>query len=428
MLTLSPRQALQGRVQVPGDKSISHRAVMMGALGQGVTRVHGFLQSADTLHTMELFRQLGRQLDLNEDGILRIEGKGKYLQEPAQLLDVGNSGTTMRLMLGILAGQPFHAVLAGDSSLNHRPMKRVAEPLRQMGAQIDGRQGGEYPPLAIRGGSLRGIHYRSPVASAQVKSALLLAGLFTDGDVVVEEPQQSRDHTERIFQELGIPLEILPQGVRLPAGDYQWEGAELFVPGDFSSAAFLLAAGLLLPGSHLIVENVGCNPTRTGLLDVALAMGGKIRYEIDQAAEPAAQMEVRFSSLHGVEVGGAIIPRLIDELPILAVMATQAEGWTVVRDAQELRVKESDRIAVMAQELRKMGVTIEELPDGFIIEGPQQLHGAALDSHGDHRIGMALMVAAALADSPSTMAGASALQISYPLFYEIMMKHTKPTV
>ncbi|MDI3279855.1 MAG: 3-phosphoshikimate 1-carboxyvinyltransferase [Bacillota bacterium] len=414
------RQGLKGIVSVPGDKSISHRAVLWGALAEGRTEIVNFLPSEDCLCTVKACQALGVPIHLLSPSHLVVEGVGlEGLQEPSDVIDAGNSGTTLRLLTGLLAGQEFYAVLTGDASLRRRPMDRVVEPLRAMGASIDGRQGGSRAPLSIRGRRpLRGLSYALPVASAQVKSALLLAGLYAREPVSVTEPLLSRDHSERIFALFGCPLERNGLTVTLRPGR-AWKGRPVSVPGDFSSAAFLIAAALLVEGSEVTIAGVGVNPTRTGLLEVIASMGGKV--EVNPAAEkedwePRADLRISFSPLRGTQVGGPLIPRLIDEIPILAVLALAARGTTVVRDAAELRVKESDRIAVLCQELGRLGGRLTPLPDGLVIEGGSPLKGAATYSHGDHRIAMALAVAGLLAEGETTVDGFQCVATSYPNF------------
>ncbi|GAA4708954.1 3-phosphoshikimate 1-carboxyvinyltransferase [Brevibacillus fulvus] len=417
---------VSGVVRVPGDKSISHRAVMFGAIAEGTTRISGFLAGADCLSTIRCFQQMGVKITRQGDEVT-VEGKGWYgLNEPAEVLDVGNSGTTIRLLSGILATQPFHSVLQGDESIARRPMRRVMTPLRQMGARIDGRKEGEYTPLSIRGGDLHGIAYASPVASAQVKSAILLAGLQAAGDTSVTEPMRSRDHTERMLRAFGI--DVRQEGLTVTVqGGQQLTAREIEVPGDISSAAFLLAAAFMLPGSELVIQNVGVNPTRTGILDVIRAMGGEVRLENERIwnEEPVADLHVAYRPLNGAVIEGELIPRLIDEIPVIAVLATQATGRTIIRDAQELRVKETDRIATIAEELGKLGAQITPTEDGLIIEGPVQLQGALTDSRGDHRIGMAMAVAALAATGETTIADAEAINVSFPGFAELLSSITE---
>ena len=413
--------SLQGRIRVPGDKSISHRALMLGAIAEGETQIQGLLLGEDPRSTAACFRALGAEIsDLNTE-LVTVKGIGLgNFQEPINVLDAGNSGTTMRLMLGLLASHPgrFFTV-TGDSSLRSRPMSRVVKPLQQMGAQIWGRKGNTLAPLAIQGQALQPIHYHSPIASAQVKSCILLAGLNTEGQTTVTEPALSRDHSERMLRAYGAELSIDPDTNSVTiTGGAKLYGQTVIVPGDISSAAFWLVAGAIVPGSDLVVENVGVNPTRTGILEALALMGADIQLENQRevAGEPVADIRVRSGGLKSCTIAGDIIPRLIDEIPILAVAAAFAEGTTIIRDAEELRVKESDRITVMAQQLNKMGAKISELPDGMEITGGTPLVGAAVDSHTDHRIAMSLAIAALNAIGTTTIHRAEAAAISYPNF------------
>ena len=413
--------SLQGRIRVPGDKSISHRALMLGAIAEGETQIQGLLLGEDPRSTAACFRALGAEIsDLNTE-LVTVKGIGLgNFQEPINVLDAGNSGTTMRLMLGLLASHPgrFFTV-TGDSSLRSRPMSRVVKPLQQMGARIWGRKGNTLAPLAIQGQALQPIHYHSPIASAQVKSCILLAGLNTEGQTTVTEPALSRDHSERMLRAYGAELSIDPDTNSVTiTGGAKLYGQTVIVPGDISSAAFWLVAGAIVPGSDLVVENVGVNPTRTGILEALELMGADIQLENQRevAGEPVADIRVRSGGLKSCTIAGDIIPRLIDEIPILAVAAAFAEGTTIIRDAEELRVKESDRITVMAQQLNKMGAKISELPDGMEITGGTPLVGAAVDSHTDHRIAMSLAIAALNAIGTTTIHRAEAAAISYPNF------------
>ena len=423
---------LQGTIHVPGDKSISHRAALLGALATGTTRVRHFLAAGDCLATLSCLRALGVEWQLTEEehGVASLElaGAGLHgLREPDDVLNVENSGTTLRLLPGILAGQPFTAVLTGDASLRTRPVDRIIEPLRQMGAQLVARDGDRLPPLTVRGGSLQGIRYRPPVASAQVKSAVLLAGLFAEGETVVEEPLATRDHTERMLRQMGADVvreEPTPDGppsggnVRLQPPK-SLSPLNLKVPGDISTAAFWLVAGAVHPEAELTLPDVGINPTRTGLLDVLSMMGATIDIGEQRMAgeEPVADIRITSSRLQGVEVGGELVPRLIDELPALAVAAAFAQGRTVVRDAAEMRVKETDRIAVLTSQLRRLGVAITERPDGFEIEGGGGLRGAAVSGAGDHRLTMALAIAGLLAEGETVVEDDAAVMVSYPGFW-----------
>ncbi|MBX6394338.1 MAG: 3-phosphoshikimate 1-carboxyvinyltransferase, partial [Alicyclobacillaceae bacterium] len=405
-LVVEPAPALSGQVRVPGDKSISHRAVMFASLAEGTSRIEGFLFGADCLRTVACMRALGVPIDVVGDAVV-VHGRGlDGLTEPNDVLDVGNSGTTIRLLLGLLAGQPFYACLTGDESIRRRPMARVVKPLQSMGARIDGRQGGGLAPLTVRGGGLRAIKYQMPVASAQVKSAILLAGMYAKGVTGVKEPVPSRDHTERMLHAFGAPLSRRSgfAEIERPA---RLQPFHMRVPGDLSSAAFPIVAGLIVPGSEIVLEGIGINPTRTGVLDVLQSMGAELEIEPEgeEAGEPTARIVVRTRPLKGTWVGGAVIPRLIDEIPVLAVAAAMAEGITEIRDAGELRVKETDRIQTIAAELRKFGVHVKELEDGLVIEGGGKLRGARCHSHGDHRIAMAMAVAGLAAQGETVVEG-----------------------
>ncbi|MBQ3104572.1 MAG: 3-phosphoshikimate 1-carboxyvinyltransferase [Lachnospiraceae bacterium] len=418
---LTSKTFLRGELVVPGDKSISHRAVMLGALAHGKTRIRHFLQGADCLSTISCFRRMGIRIDQNEEEVI-IHGKGLHgLTAPDKALDCGNSGTTMRLLSGILCGQPFHSRLTGDASLCRRPMGRIITPLRMMGADIESEAQNQCAPLLIQSAPLHGIRYTSPVASAQVKSALLLAGLYADGDTSVTEPYISRDHTELMLSRFGGIIRRSGNSVCV-APFPTLEGQEITVPGDISSAAYFIAAGLLLPGSRIVLKNVSINPTRDGILKVAKAMGGNIKTEniSHNHGEPTADLVVTASSLEGTQIGGDIIPTLIDELPILAVMAAFARGTTVIRDATELRVKESDRIQVMTDNLRAMGCDVEATSDGMIIRGGNPLHGAVIPSHKDHRIAMSFAVASLLADGETQILDKECVDISFPTFYQAL--------
>lgn len=421
---VKPCEKLQGTVRVPGDKSISHRAVMLSALGNGESSITGFLQSEDCFCTLNAVQALGAAASRENDRITVTGTNGTFVA-PSGVLDLGNSGTSMRLLAGLLAGQPFTIEMTGDSSLLSRPMNRIKEPLEMMGATVEllGKEG--RGPIRLSGGSLRGIEYALPVASAQVKSCILLAGMFAESETVVTEKKPTRDHTERMLRRLGVDLRIdgptisLAGGGRpsaLPALD--WD-----IPGDFSSAAFWLAAAACRPGSDVRVENVGLNPRRTAFLEVLRRMGSDINVTpMDteaEAWEPVGTIHVRGAELVGTEVGGQEIPNMIDELPLVAVAAAAAEGTTTIRDAAELRVKESDRIAAVAAALSALGVEVEELPDGMIVTGNRAIAGgAAVDSLGDHRIAMAMAVAGLLADSPVTVDNTACTETSYPGFWE----------
>lgn len=413
---------LRGEAIVPGDKSISHRAVMFGALAKGKTQITGFLRGADCLSTISCFRQLGISIEESADKIL-VEGKGLHgLSAPADVLDTGNSGTTTRLISGILAGQKFTSVLNGDASIQKRPMKRIMTPLSQMGASIRSLHGNDCAPLEITGSALHGISYLSPVASAQVKSAVLLAGLYADGESSVTEPAVSRNHTELMLKSFGADVKTEGLTATIQPEPFL-HGMDILVPGDISSAAYFIAAGCLVPNAEILIRNVGINPTRDGILRVAKEMGADITLLNEKnTGEPVADLLVRSSRLHGITIGGDIIPTLIDELPVIAVMAAAAEGTTIIKDAAELKVKESDRIAVMTENLSAMGCDITAADDGMIIHGGNELHGAVIDSHSDHRIAMSFAVAAMIADSETEIKDADCVRISYPDFYHDMKK------
>ncbi len=420
-LTLRPASGLQGTLRIPGDKSISHRALMLGALAEGETIIQGLLPGEDPISTARCLRALGAEITEINSTEVRVRGTGLgRLKEASDILDAGNSGTTLRLMMGILASQPgLFSTLTGDLSLRSRPMGRVSTPLGQMGAQIWGRQGGKYAPLAILGQSLKPFHYHSPIASAQVKSAVLLAGLLTPGQTLVTEPARSRDHSERMLRAFGAKIYTDESLTVAVEGPTRLVGQTVMVPGDISSAAFWLVAASIVPHSELLLENVGINPTRTGILEVLGAMGADIEQlnPREQAGEPVADLRVRSAQLRGTTIGGSLIPRMVDEIPVLAVAALAAEGKTIIRDAEELRVKESDRLAVMTQELRTLGAQIQEHPDGLEIQGPQPLTGAAVSPHTDHRIAMSLAIASLLARGETTLEDPDCARVSYPDFW-----------
>lgn len=409
---------LRGELQVPGDKSISHRAVMFGSLASGTTKISHFLNGADCLSTISCFRKMGIAIEQNQDSVL-VHGKGLHgLSAPSSILDVGNSGTTARLISGILAGQNFSSELNGDASIQSRPMKRIMTPLMAMGADITSLKGNSCAPLRICGKPLHAIHYDSPVASAQVKSCVLLAGLYADGITSVTEPVLSRNHTEIMLNYFGASVTSHGTTASISPNPALM-AREIFVPGDISSAAYFIAAGLLAPNSEILLKNVGINPTRDGLLRICQAMGADITLlNPSMEGEPTADLLIRTSSLHGTTVGGDIIPTLIDEIPMIAVMAAFAEGTTVIKDAAELKVKESDRITVMVENLKRMGADIEATDDGMIIHGGKPLHGAVIDSYADHRIAMSFAVAGAVCDGPLSIRGAECVNISYPEFYQ----------
>lgn len=422
-MKLSYQHPLKGEVTVPGDKSISHRAVMFGALSKGTTEVTNFLQGADCLSTIDCFRRLGINIENTPEKIL-IHGKGLHgLTEADSMLDVGNSGTTTRLISGILAGQTFVTELNGDDSIQSRPMKRIMEPLKLMGADITSIRGNDCAPLRIAGAPLHGIHYHSKVASAQVKSCILLAGLYADEPTSVTEPSVSRNHTELMLKGFGADVKWEGKTAKI-LPDPKLFGQKIEVPGDISSAAYFIAAGLIVPGSEILVKNVGINPTRDGMIRVCKAMGADLTLlnERENGGEPVADLLVRHSELNAVTIEGELIPTLIDELPMIAVMACFAKGTTIIKDAAELKVKESDRIAVMVDNLSRMGAHITATPDGMIIEGGDSLHGALIDSHLDHRIAMSFAVAALASEGETEILGADCVKISYPEFYNDLLK------
>ncbi len=399
-LSISPAAGpLRGTVTVPGDKSITHRAFILGALAQGKTRVTGYSRGEDCLNTLGVIRELG--IDVQEiPGGLDITGKGLWgLSEPSNVLDCGNSGTGLRLLAGVLAGQSFFSVLTGDASLRSRPMGRVVNPLRQMGGTISGRDGGRLAPLAIQGGNLQSVLYESPVASAQIKSCVLLAGLFVEGTTTVKEPLKSRDHSERMLKYFGVSLTVDGCTVQV-AGRQPFEGKPVVVPGDISAAAFFLVAASIVPDSDVVITGIGLNPERTGILEVLSAMGADIEIlnRREESGEPVGDLHVRSTRLIGTMIGAELIPKTIDELPILCVAAALADGETRITGAEELRVKETDRIHAMAVQLAKIGVVLEEQPDGLVIQGGSTLRGAVCQSYGDHRVVMSLAIAALVAD------------------------------
>lgn len=418
---------LRGTVRVPADKSITHRALMLTPLLNGETRIENFLDSETTRATLNCMRAMGADIIEHDATTLIVHGRGLHsLQEPRDVLWCLGSGTTIRLLAGICAGQHFLSVLDGTPALKRRPMGRIVEPLKQMGATILARDNDRFPPLVFRGGNLRGIEYALPVASAQVKSAILLAGLFADSPTTVHEPAPSRDHTERMLRAFRVPVENLSATtVRIePKSKIENQKSKIEIPSDFSSAAFFLVAALLVKNSQLILENVGLNDGRTGLLDALTRMGAEFRIENqrEENGEPIGEIVVSSAELRATEVGGGDVPRMIDEFPIFAVAATQAHGETRVRDAQELRVKESDRVATVAQELRKMGAQIEEQEDGFVILGPTKLRGARVNAHNDHRLAMSLAVAGLIAESETIIEGWKCVADSFPNFSEMLLQ------
>ena len=419
---IKPSGKLRGEITVPGDKSISHRSVMLGSIAKGDTRISGFLTGEDCLSTIDCFKKLGIDIEVNGTDVT-VHGKGlKGLSAPAETLDVGNSGTTLRLMSGILSAQPFTARLTGDSSIQKRPMGRVASPLGLMGAKITSENEKMTAPLTIEGQSLHGIDYTLPVASAQVKSALILAGLYADGETRITEPEATRDHTEIMLNYLGA--DIRKEGdtiVVRPAAELT--GKDITVPGDISSAAYFIAAALISKDSEVLIKNVGVNPTRTGIITAFKAMGGNIELTNERTVcgEPVADILVRSSRLHGVVIKGAIIPKLIDEIPVIAAAACYASGETVIADAAELRVKESDRIKTMAAELGRMGATVIQTDDGMIILGGIPLHGAVCESYNDHRVAMSVAVAALGAKGETQIKDCGCVDISFPGYFDALM-------
>lgn len=429
-MQITNNYSFRGELTVPGDKSISHRSIMFGAISQGLTEVTGFLQGADCLSTISCFQKLGISIE-NLGDCVHIYGKGLHgLTAPSQILDVGNSGTTTRLISGILAGQCFESTLDGDNSIRRRPMKRIFTPLSEMGAAFQCWDKDSFPacrtvsdsgcaPFTVHGGQLQGIHYQSPVASAQVKSAVLLAGLYAEGETSVTEPALSRNHTERMLT--GFGADICSHGTTaMIKPQPRLEGQKIHVPGDISSAAYFIALGLVTPHSEILIQNVGVNPTRDGILQVALAMGADVTYlnECIVSGEPVADILVKSSTLHGTTIEGEIIPTLIDEIPVIAVMAAFAKGTTIIRDAKELRVKESDRIAAITENLSAMGGSITATTDGMVIEGSKPLHSANIHTYQDHRIAMAFTVAGLNAAGETTLDDADCVTISYPSFYK----------
>jgi 3-phosphoshikimate 1-carboxyvinyltransferase len=419
-LSMAPATGpLRGTVTVPGDKSITHRALILGALAEGHTRITGYSQGEDCLNTLQAVRGLGVEVQEIPEG-LEVMGKGLWgLAEPSNVLDCGNSGTGLRLLAGVLAGQEFFSVLTGDASLRSRPMGRVVKPLRQMGAIIAGRRGGELAPLAIQGGGLKPTIYESPVASAQIKSCVLLAGLFAEGTTTVKEPMRSRDHTERMLTYLGVPLRVEGCTVEIE-GRQLFEGKPIAVPGDISAAAFFLVAASIVPGSEILITGIGLNPERIGILDVLLAMGADIAIlnSRETSGEPVGDLRVRSTRLTGTIIGPELIPKTIDELPILCVAAALADGETRITGAQELRVKETDRIHAMAVELARIGVVVEEQPDGLVIQGGSALRGAVCQSYGDHRVVMSLAIAGLVAaEGPVVIEDVACVETSFPGFH-----------
>lgn len=425
-MKLSKANRLRGEVTVPGDKSISHRSVMFGSIAEGTTEIHNFLEGADCLSTISCFRSMGVDIE-KKNGVVLVRGNGlRGLKPPAGVLDCGNSGTTTRLISGILAPQTFSVTLTGDESIRKRPMKRIIDPLSMMGADIRSIRENGCAPLEIRGTQLHGIHYHSKVASAQVKSAILLAGLYADGETSVTEPKLSRNHTELMLNFFGADIRTSgATATVLPAEELY--GNKILVPGDISSSVYFVAAGLIIPGSEILIRNVGINPTRDGLIRVCRAMGADITLynETYDDSEPTADILVRYSTLKGTVIEGDIIPTMIDELPTVALMACFAEGTTIIRDAAELKVKESNRIAIMVQNLTAMGADVEETEDGMIIRGGRPLHGAVIETKKDHRIAMTFAIAAMAAEGETEIPDADCVDISYPAFFRDLAALTR---
>ncbi|MFC4410956.1 3-phosphoshikimate 1-carboxyvinyltransferase [Chungangia koreensis] len=413
------KPSLSGDIKIPGDKSISHRSVMFGSLAKGRTTVSGFLLGEDCLSTIDCFRKLGVHIELDGNDVA-IESPGVAdWNEPSEILYTGNSGTTTRLMAGILAGSNVFSVMTGDDSIAKRPMQRVTAPLRKMGAKISGREDGKFTPLAIEGAALKAIEYDMPVASAQVKSAILLAALRAEGKTTILESVPTRDHTERMMRQFGLDITSTNRKITLEGGQ-ELKATHVDVPGDISSAAFFLVAAAIAKGSRVTLENVGLNPTRDGIIEVMEKMGADFEIEMEdrEAAEPSGTIHVRSSQLTGIVIEGSLIPRLIDEIPVIALLATQAKGKTIIRDAEELKVKETDRITAVVETLKKMGANIEATEDGMIIEGPTQLSGAEVDSYGDHRIGMMASIASLITEGSVVLNNSDCISISYPEFFE----------
>jgi len=423
--TIKPAKRLLGSVRMPGDKSISHRYALLAGIAEGPSEIHGFASSADCQSTLDCLKRLGVKIDRQGD-VVSVQGAGLAgLKPPQEALDAGNSGSTMRMLAGILAGQPFRSVLTGDASLSRRPMKRVIDPLTRMGARIQSAEGG-LPPLAIEGGALVPIRYELSVASAQVKSAILLAGLFAEGETEVIEPSPTRDHTEIALEHMGA--EISRHGRALAVrGRARLEGRKLQVPGDISSAAFFIVAALLVPESNLVIQNVGLNPTRTAMLDLLVPMGGRVKVlNVEMVnGELLGDLHVESSPVQGGEIASEMVPGLIDELPVLAVLGTQTEQGLSFHGAAELRVKESDRIAVVAENLRRMGAEVEEFPDGLRVAGRQRLRGAEIETYGDHRIAMAFAVAGLVAEGTTLIRDSACVDISFPNFFTTLEQATQ---
>ncbi len=425
-LKIEPARNIQGTINIPGDKSITHRSVILSSIAEGKSIIKGFLKSEDCLKTLNAFNLMGVDINKIGSGNFVINGVGLYgLEKPVKAIDCGNSGTCMRLLTGLLSAQNFYSVLTGDNSLTNRPMDRIITPLTKMGAKIWA-ENNRYAPLGIRGQALHGIYYDSPIASAQVKSSLLLAGLYAEGEMVINEPLLSRDHSERMLEYFGIKLERNNNQVRLPDDRIKKLMArEIEIPGDISSAAFFITAALIVPGSEVLIKNVGINPTRSGIIDVLEKMEADIEILNKRTVncEPVADLKVKSSRLRGILISGEIIPRLIDEIPIIAVLASQAEGETVIRDAGELRVKETDRIKTVVEGLKKLNVKIEELEDGMIINGPTKIKGnVKIESYWDHRVAMSMAIAGLLADNNIVIDDSECINTSFPEFMDILQE------
>ncbi|QSZ27990.1 3-phosphoshikimate 1-carboxyvinyltransferase [Aceticella autotrophica] len=420
-IQINAKKSLMGLIKVPGDKSISHRAIMIGSIAEGITEIEGFLRGQDCLSTIECMRKLGVDIDLNEK-LVKIKGKGLYLKESNSILDVGNSGTTLRLIMGILAGQNFETTLTGDESIKKRPMGRIIKPLSMMGADIKSREN-NFAPIRIRGGKLKGINYKMPIASAQVKSCIMLASLYADKKTLIEEPYPSRNHSELMLNCFGADIKVDKNIISCYPVSKLY-GQKISVPGDISSAAYFIVASSIVPGSDVTITGVNINPTRTGIIDVIQKMGGNIKISNRKIInnEPVADITVKTSSLKGIEISGEIIPRLIDEIPIIAVAAVFADGTTVIKNAEELKVKESNRIKTMTRELKKMGADIIETEDGMIINGTHCLSGAEVESYNDHRVAMSLSIAGIMAEGKTIIKNAECVDISYPGFYDTLNK------
>lgn len=414
-MKINKMRSVKGEITVPGDKSISHRAVMLGALADGTTHISGFLKGADCLSTIDCFRKMGIDIEVDGNNVT-VHGKGLHgLKKPSETLYTGNSGTTTRLLCGILSGQPFDTSITGDASICKRPMGRVTKPLSLMGADIEN----EYCPLHIHGKSLKGIEYNMTVASAQVKTALILAALYAEGDTIIHEIEKSRDHTEVMLSAMGADIEV--DGLTIKVGKTEkLAPQDIVVPGDISSAAFFMVLGAVMPDSEITIKNVGINPTRTGIIDVFEDMGADMELvnKRSAAGEPVADIIIRSSKLNGTTIGGSVIPRLIDELPVIAVASVFAEGKTVIKDAEELKVKETNRIRAVVDEFKKCGIDITETDDGMIINGGKPIHGADFKTYGDHRMAMSLAILAQLADGDSTLDDSKCVDVSYPTFFE----------